>query len=241
MPRGIRRLGSRRRRKAEGPRRLAELIETLPSDLRRRAVTHSSWTDHRADSYGRLAFLGDAVLGVAVAEHLFRTFPRADIGRLTKVHGQAVSGRACVEVAERLGLPEMLRAAVPEDLEGGIAPDALVASERALASVCEGMIGACYLHHGFEATSEATVAAFDEEIELASETQLDFKSALQEQLAREGSRVTYDVTREAGPPHDRRFEVAARVDALVIGRGQGRSKKAAEQAAAAEALERRRG
>jgi ribonuclease-3 len=102
------------------------------------------------------------------------------------------------------------------------------------------MIGACYLHHGFEAASEATVAAFAEEIELASETQLDFKSALQEQLAREGSRVTYDVTREAGPPHDRRFEVAARVDALVIGRGQGRSKKAAEQAAAAEALERRR-
>jgi ribonuclease III len=89
-------------------------------------------------------------------------------------------------------------------------------------------------------TSEATVGAFAEEIELASETQLDFKSALQEQLAREGSRVTYDVTREAGPPHDRRFEVAARVDALVIGRGQGRSKKAAEQAAAAEALERRR-
>jgi ribonuclease-3 len=181
------------------------------------------------------------VLGVAVAEHLFRRFPRADIGRLTKVHGQAVSGRACVEVAEGLGLPEMLRAAAPGDLEGGITADELVASERALASVCEAMIGACYLHHGFEATSEATVAAFAEEIELASETQLDFKSALQEQLAREGSRVTYDVTREAGPPHDRRFEVAARVDALVIGRGQGRSKKAAEQAAAAEALERRQG
>jgi ribonuclease-3 len=241
MPRGIRRLGSRRRRKAAGPGQLAELIEALPSDLKRRAVTHSSWTEHRADSYGRLAFLGDGVLGVAVAEHLFRRFPRADIGRLTKVHGQAVSGRACVEVAEGLGLPEMLRAAAPGDLEGGITADELVASERALASVCEAMIGACYLHHGFEATSEATVAAFAEEIELASETQLDFKSALQEQLAREGSRVTYDVTREAGPPHDRRFEVAARVDALVIGRGQGRSKKAAEQAAAAEALERRQG
>jgi ribonuclease-3 len=239
MPRGIRRLGSRRRRRAEGPARLAELIQALPSDLQQRAVTHSSWAEHRADSYGRLAFLGDGVLGLAVAEHLFRRFPRADIGRLTKVHGQAVSGRACVQVAERLGLPEMLRRAAPGDLEGGIAPDALVASERALASVCEAMIGACYLHHGFEATSEATVAAFTEEIELASETQLDFKSALQEQLAREGSRVTYDVTREAGPPHDRRFEVAARVDALVIGRGEGRSKKAAEQAAAAEALEHR--
>jgi ribonuclease III len=241
VPRGIRRLGSRRRRELEGPERLAALIEALPEDLRRRAVTHSSWTDHRADSYGRLAFLGDGVLGVAVAEHLFRRFPRADIGRLTKVHGQAVSGRACVEVAERLGLPEMLLAAAPTDPEGGIAPQALLASERALASVCEAMIGACYLHYGFETTSEATVAAFAQQIELASETLLDFKSALQELLAREGSRVIYDVTREVGPPHDRRFEVAARVEALEIGTGEGRSKKAAEQAAAAQALERRQG
>jgi ribonuclease-3 len=224
-----------------GPAELAGLIESLPDDLRRRAVTHSSWTVHRADSYGRLAFLGDGVLGLAVGEHLFRLFPRADIGRLTKVHGQAVSGRACMEVAERLGLPEMIRAAAPRDLGGGIAPEALLVSERALASVCEAAIGACYLHHGFERTSEATVAAFADEIELASETMLDFKSALQEALAREGARVAYEVTREAGPPHDRRFEVAATVDASVIGRGEGRSKKAAEQAAAAEALERRRG
>jgi ribonuclease-3 len=217
------------------------LIAELPDDLRRRSVTHSSWVQHRADSYGRLAFLGDGVLGLAVAEHLFQLFPRADIGRLTKVHGQAVSGRACVEVAEELGLPEMLRDASPGSLEGGIDPEELVASERALASVCEAVIGACYLHHGFGQTAEATAGAFAHQIELASETLLDFKSALQELLAREGARVTYEVTREAGPPHDRRFEVAAQVDAEVIGRGEGRSKKAAEQAAAAEALERRRG
>jgi ribonuclease-3 len=240
MARGIRRLGSRGRRAQRGPAELAELIDRLPGDLRRRAVTHSSWTDHRADSYGRLAFLGDGVLGVAVADHLFRRFPRADIGRLTKVHGQAVSGRACVEVGDGLGLPEMLREAAPTELEGGIAPEALLVSERALASICEAMIGACYVHHGFDRTSEATVAAFSDQIELASETLLDFKSALQEELAREGSRVAYEVTREEGPPHERRFEVAARVDASVIGTGQGRSKKAAEQAAAAEALERRR-
>ena len=67
---------------------------------------------------------------------------------------------------------------------------------------------------------------------------LDFKSALQEQLAREVARVTYEVIGEAGPPHARRFEVAARLDSDVIGTGEGRSKKAAEQAAAAEALER---
>ena len=104
---GIGRLGrARRRRLAEGPERLTELIDSLPEDLRQRAVTHSSWVDHRADSYGRLAFLGDAVLGLALAEYLYRRFERADIGRLTKVHGQAVSGRACVEVAEPEREPE---------------------------------------------------------------------------------------------------------------------------------------
>jgi ribonuclease III len=237
---GIGRLGgARRRRLAEGPEWLTELIDSLPEDLRQRAVTHSSWVDHRADSYGRLAFLGDAVLGLAMAEYLYRRFERADIGRLTKVHGQAVSGRACVEVAEALGLPARLRAAAPSDREGGIDPESLLASERAVASVCEAMIGACYLHHGFQATAEATAAAFAPQVELASETLLDFKSALQEQLAREGAHVTYEVVQEAGPPHDRSFEVAALRDAEVIGRGEGRSKKAAEQAAAAEALDRR--
>lgn len=240
MPLGIRRLGrARQQPEVGGPERLAELIEALPDDLRRRAVTHSSWVGHRADSYGRLAFIGDGVLGLAVAEHLYRRYQRADIGRLTKVHGQAVSGRACAEVAEALGLPARLREAGPSDPEGGIDPEGLVASERALASVCEAMIGACYLHHGFEATTEATVAAFAPQIELASETMLDFKSALQELLAREGTRVTYEVVQEVGPPHDRRFEVVALSGDEVIGKGEGRSKKAAEQAAAAEALERR--
>src|SRR5437016_82059 len=78
-------------------------------ELRGRALTHSSWVEHRADSYGRLAFLGDSVLGLAIAEHLFRRFSRADIGRLSKVHGQAVSGRACAEVALALGVAERLR------------------------------------------------------------------------------------------------------------------------------------
>ena len=240
MARGIRRLGRSRRRGGRGRdgADLGELIAELPEELRLQAVTHSSWTGHRADSYGRLAFLGDGVLGLAVAEHLFRRFPRADIGRLTKVHGQAVSGRACAEVARNLGLPAMLAAAASESVDGGIDVESLLASERAMASVCEAAIGACYLHDGFRPTSEATVAAFADQIELALETTLDFKSALQEQLAREGARVTYEVIREAGPPHARRFEVAARLDSDVIGTGEGRSKKAAEQAAAAEALER---
>ena len=99
------------------------------------------------------------------------------------------------------------------------------------------MIGACYLHHGFEPTARATVAAFTSQLELATERLLDFKSALQERLARRGARVRYDVTGESGPPHDRVFEVAASVNGEPVGRGSGRSKKAAEQAAAEQALE----
>jgi ribonuclease-3 len=89
-------------------------------------------------------------------------------------------------------------------------------------------------------TASATVAAFAGELALASDTLLDFKSALQERLAREGSRVRYEVTAESGPAHDRRFEVTASVDGMPIGAGEGRSKKAAEQAAASQGLERLR-
>jgi ribonuclease III len=243
VARGIRRLARANRRdrsQSGGSEALRRLLDSLPESLRRQALSHSSWVPHRAESYGRLAFLGDSVLGLAVAEHLFRRYPRSDIGRLTKVHGQAVSGRACVEVAEALALPALLRETAPEDPEGGIDAESLLASERALASICEAVIGACYLHHGFQATAEATVAAFAEQVSVASETLLDFKSALQELLAREGARVRYEIASEAGPPHARVFEVTASVGQEVVGRGAGRSKKAAEQAAAEEALERLR-
>ena len=236
--RGITRGGRRaRRRRAAGPDALAALIKALPEELRQRAVTHSSWVDQRADSYGRLAFLGDSVLGLAIAQHLFARSPKADIGRLTKVHGQAVSGRACAEVAADLRLPDLMAEVEPERIDGGIDLRGLLTSERALASVCEAVIGACYLHHGFERTAPAIVAAFARQVELASETMLDFKSALQERVARDGGRVRYEVTSEDGPPHDRSFEVAVSVDGQLVGTGAGRSKKAAEQAAAAAALE----
>ncbi len=216
---------------------LREMIDALPVELHTRALTHSSWVPERVDSYGRLAFLGDSVLGLAIAEHLFRKNPKADIGRLTKVHGQAVSGRACAAVAEDLGVPDLVREAADSGVDGGIDVDALLASERALASVCEAVIGACYLERGYAEVADATVAAFAEQVEIASETLLDHKSALQERLAREGATVSYDVISEAGPPHDRRFEVSALVGGSVIGQGSGRSKKAAEQEAAARAIE----
>ena len=177
------------------------------------------------------------MLGLSVTTHLFPLLD-ADTygaGRRTKIRAQAVSGRSCRDVAERLGLPERLRAAAPPE----VAPqalEALVSTERGLASVIEAVIGACYLAYGFEPTATAVREAFAPEIEQALERPADFKSALQEKLARRGAIVSYEVTEETGPPHERIFEVAAVVAGISVARGSGRSKKEAEQAAAAAAL-----
>ena len=218
---------------------LVELFEDIPEELRRQALTHSSWVDSRTDAYGRLAFLGDSVLGLSVASSLYERFPDADIGELTKILNQAVSGRSCAEVARRTGMAERLRNSGPGD-GVGLPVETLLESERTVASVCEAVIGACYLAHGFERTAKAIVATFAPEIDQATKERVDFKSELQEELARSGSSVTYEVVDEAGPPHDRRFEIRATVDKDEVGTGSGRSKKEAEQAAAEQALERLR-
>jgi ribonuclease III len=213
------------------------MLDRLEPELLRTVFTHSSWTARRSDSYERLAFLGDSVLGLAVTTHLF---PRLDAdrfgpGRLTKIRAQAVSGRSCRAVAERLGVPERLRAASPPAAAPGI--ESLIATERVLASVIEAVIGACYLACGYDATAQAVVAAFEPEIDAALEHSVDYKSALQERLARRGELVSYAVVAEHGPPHDRTFTVTATMRGREIGSGAGRSKKDAEQEAAQCALE----
>jgi ribonuclease III len=218
---------------------LAELFADAPEELRRQALSHSSWVETRTSSYGRLAFLGDSVLGLSVAALLFTEHPEADIGELTKILNQAVSGRACATVARELGLPDLLAERAPREGDG-LPVETLLSSERTLASVCEAVIGACYLSHGFEPTSRAVIDAFGEEVEQATRERLDFKSELQERLARDGETVSYEVTGEEGPPHERRFEIRATVDGDEIGTGSGRSKKEAEQAAARTALEKLR-
>ncbi|HET6548265.1 MAG TPA: ribonuclease III domain-containing protein [Solirubrobacter sp.] len=219
-------------------RKLHDLLERLPEDLARQAVTHSSWTERRSDSYERLAFLGDSVLGLAVTTHLYpRLQPDAfGAGRLTKIRAQAVSGRSCRAVADRLGIPERLRNAAPPEFAGP-ATEQLARTQRVLASVIEAVIGACYLEFGYAEVAEAVVEAFTPEIERALEYPADFKSALQERLARRGAVVLYEVSAEEGPPHDRTFEVVALVEGEELARGSGRSKKDAEQAAAETALE----
>ena len=157
-------------------------------------------------------------------------------GRLTKVRAQAVSGRSCRDVAERLGIPERLRNAAPDSVAGP-ATEQLARTERVLASVIEAVIGACYLEFGYLEVADAVVEAFTPEIEQALVSPADYKSALQERLARRGTVVSYEIVAEEGPPHERTFEVEAMVEGESLARGSGRSKKDAEQAAAEAALE----
>jgi ribonuclease-3 len=194
---------------------------------------HASWVENRKDSYDRLAFLGDSVLGLAVSSDLFPSFPNAGAGRLTKLRAQAVARGACAEVARELGLPDRLREHAGE---GGRSADELVDSERVLASVCEAVIGAVYLEYGYDRTAPAVVQAFSAQVEEALESPDDFKSLLQEKLARRGDVVEYVIVAEDGPPHDRRFQSVAQVEGEEIGRGAGKSKKSAEQSAALAAL-----
>jgi ribonuclease-3 len=173
------------------------------------------------------------VLGLAVSSDLFPCFPEAGAGRLTKLRAQAVSRGACADVARDLRLADRLR---EQAGEGGRSADELVDSDRVLASVCEAVIGAVYLAYGYDRTAPAVVAAFAAQVDEALQSPDDFKSLLQEKLARRGDVVEYVIVREEGPPHDRSFESVAQVEGEEIGRGAGKSKKSAEQSAALAAL-----
>jgi ribonuclease-3 len=217
---------------------LAGMVEELPDALRIQALTHSSWVPKQAESFGRLAFIGDSVLGLAIALRLFEQFPDAHTGTLSKVHAQVVSGASCSVVGVELGVEEMLRAQEPEIVTAAIPAEVLLDGRRPVPEIAEALIGACLFAFGFERIREAVVAAFEPLIEAAAEEPVDPKSALQQRLARRRTRVSYEVIERVGPPHKPIFKVAAVVDSVRVGEGEGRSKKEAESAAAAEALER---
>jgi ribonuclease-3 len=220
---------------SEAGETLGELLDQLPEDLARQAFTHASWVEHRSESYERLAFLGDVVLSLAVSTHLFPRFEDYGAGRLTKVRAQAVSGASCALVAEDLGVPERLRSHAPDG--SGRSFEMLLESERVLASVCEAVIGAVYLAFGFDRVAPVVVDAFADAIDDSLEHPVDYKSLLQERLARRAEVVEYRIESEDGPAHARRFVVAAEVEGRELGRGSGKTKKGAEQEAAERALD----
>ena len=147
-----------------------------------------------------------------------------------------MSRQACADVARALDVPERLRRAAPEGV--GKNADVLVGSDRILASVCEAIIGSAYLAFGIERVAPAVVRAFEDQVEDAIENPVDYKSLLQETLARRSELVSYRIVETSGPAHARDFVAVAQVAGEEIGRGAGKTKKAAEQEAASQALER---
>jgi ribonuclease-3 len=177
------------------------------------------------------------VLELAVANALYERYPDFSEGRMAKIRSHVVSRASCAVVARELGLGERLgehgaKQAPAEEL------NRLSRNRNVLAALLEASLAALYLQHGFEPIRDAVVSAFDGRITYALTSHVDHKTELQEELARQGRQVSYNVLDVQGPPHDRIFTCAAVIDGEEVGVGRGRSKKAAEQDAAREALDR---
>jgi len=196
--------------------------------------THASWANERADSYERLEFLGDSVLELAMARELYERYPDFSEGRLAKIRSHVVSRASCAVVSRQLELGKELAERgvdIPADELGRLSRN-----RNVLAALLEAALAALFLEHGFEKIEQPIVQAFSSRIDYALNSHVDYKTELQETLARRGQSVNYSVLEVEGPPHDRRFTSAAVIDGEQFGVGNGESKKAAEQEAAKEAL-----
>jgi len=201
--------------------------------LLERALAHRSWCAEHGDAHSneRLEFLGDAVLGWVVADTVYRRFGDSAEGRLSDLRKAVVNARALAAMARRFGLGDFVLLGRGEDAAGGRQKESI------LSDALEAVIGAVYLDGGAEAATALIRRLVDEVLERASGKvdHLDHKSRLQELLARRSlDAPRYEVSGE-GPDHHRWFCATVSVGGAVIGRGEGPSKKRAEQAAAAEA------
>ena len=205
--------------------------------LLERALTHRSSLSksrHTIGSNERLEFLGDAVLGFLITEELYRRFPNASEGHLTRVKSHVVSHERLAEAAGKLGLGGHLILGVGEDQSGGRNRHSI------LADAFEALLGAIYLDGGMEAARRFVADALFKRIGKSVDyrQQENYKSWLLEHVQSEGNRApSYRVAGESGPDHAKEFTVEVVVRSQVLGTGRGNSKKKAEQAAARSALE----
>ncbi len=215
-------------------RRVEELLGHAFSDhaLLERAFTHASLVENRLESNERLEFLGDAVLGLVVCSFLFERFPSLLEGEMTKIKSTVVSRKMCADVAEALGLEDLLR------MGKGMSHHATLPSS-VLAAVFEALVGAMYLDAGEAKTREFLLSQLRPRIEAAARSghQDNFKSLLQQTAQQTlGLTPNYVILDEKGPDHSKCFEVAVEIGSRRFGSCWGPSKKQAEQEAALQAL-----
>lgn len=211
----------------ECQQRLAYTFTNL--DYLRRSLTHSSCASTRLECNERMEFLGDAVLGMVICEHLYQKYPERREGQLTQLKSHLVSRMVCAQVGERLELHRTLF--VGKGLQS--IPDSLKAA------VVESVIAAVYLDGGLQAASDLIHRAFAPELDICGEADAEnYKSMLQEETQRD-SNVTpgYVILEQRGPDHAREFQVAVEIAEHQYPSAWGRSKKEAEQKAAMLAME----
>lgn len=196
------------------------------------ALTHPSFAhEHDAPHNQRLEFLGDAVLGFCASDELYRRFPEADEGTLTRLRSQLVNAQALATWARTLGVPELLR------LGRGAGSSGLRESTNVVADAVEALIAAAYLDEGLEAARRVCAVIIDFHLSSLEPVQRDPKSELQERIQARGSQTPrYEVVDASGPAHDRRFRVRVLVQGAELAVGEGRSRRSAERAAAEAAL-----
>lgn len=197
------------------------------------ALTHVSATPARNDSYQRLEFLGDRVLGLVVAEMLYESFPAADEGELSRRLADLVRRESCAEVAREWGLESHVRLGDSERQAGGTTKDAI------LADVCESVIGAVFLDGGYAAAKTVVSQAFAPRMRAPRRPLRDPKTALQEWAQARGLETPLyrEITR-TGPHHAPEFTVEVVVTGFATATAKGGSKRSAEQAAALAFLSR---
>ena len=211
-------------------------LEFADRALLEQALAHRSWCSENGStaSNERLEFLGDSVVGLAVAHHSFTHFPHLSEGKLSEIRAGVVNARVLAEVAAEIGIGECMFLGKGEDSAGGRAKQSI------LADAFEAVIAAVYLEHGFAAAAEVVVRCLDDRIAAAATGPggFDTKTRLQEVTAAQGrGRPRYQVV-DAGPDHAKHFTATVIVDDETMGEGEGRTKKQAEQVAAWVAWER---
>lgn len=208
-------------------------------ELLTEALTHKSYyveSDKKSSYYNeRLEYLGDAVLDLVISDILFHEFPKDEEGPLSHRRAAIVSEEYLAELALHLELDNDLRLGKGEKQLGG------QKKSRLLSCVFEAILGAIYLDGGFDEAKKVIQNLFAEKIKNLGEEanyRRDYKTRLQEEIQKIVAQTpTYVVETEIGPPHDKTFEISVRLGNRVLGRGQGKTKKQAEQAAAQLALE----
>ena len=204
--------------------------------LLQNALAHSSYANERwhdsLKSNERLEFLGDSILGMVVAEHLYRNYPDRPEGELTRMRADMVCENALAAIAGRIGLGEHLLLGHGEEQTGGRTRNSI------LADAVESVIAAWFLDGGMDAARGFIDRFVLTDVPVRKLRNADYKTALQELVQqKKNQQLTYKLTGESGPDHDKHFEVAVLLNGSTVGTGTGSSKKRAEQDAARAAME----